>query len=66
MKDVNLLTTGEVAAYCGVSQQTAIRWCDRGLIASHRIPGSLHRRVSKRELRAFIDRNMISIPESQK
>jgi excisionase family DNA binding protein len=64
MKHSDMMSTGEVANHCGVSQQTAIRWCDRGLLPFHKIPGSKHRRVARKDLQAFIDRNLLAIPQA--
>lgn len=65
MKHGDLMTMGQVAAHCGVSHHTAINWCEKGLLAYHRIPGSTHRRVARSELQAFIDRNMLVVPKKE-
>jgi len=51
-KDV--FTAGEVAAICRVCSLTASRWIDRGLLKGYRVPGSLHRRVTRFELELFM------------
>ena len=38
-----LLTTGQVAVYCGVSRMTVLRWIDQGLLKSLVTPGGQHR-----------------------
>jgi|TARA_R100000084_G_C4594396_1_gene120018 excisionase family DNA binding protein len=49
-----LLTTGEIAEMCGISQQTVIRQIDRGFLKGFTIPGSTHRRVSVQSLREWM------------
>lgn len=39
------LTTGDVACYAGISQQTVIRCFDTGQLKGFRVPGSRFRRV---------------------
>ena len=47
------LTTGQVAAACGVSPRTAAKWFDRGLLKGHRLPGSRDRRVRRDDAARF-------------
>jgi excisionase family DNA binding protein len=55
----NILTTARAAKVAGVSQQTLIRWIDRGMIPGYRLPGSTHRRVVRTGLiRFLIDHGM--------
>jgi len=55
MKD--LLTTGQVAKICRMSQQTVIRWIDKGIINGLVIPGSKARRIVRDDLEAFMGKH---------
>ncbi|MHC4343826.1 MAG: response regulator [Planctomycetota bacterium] len=57
MKD--LLTTGEAAEICKVSQQTIIRCFDAGRLEGFRIPGSKFRRIPRQSLIKFMKENNI-------
>jgi len=59
MKD--LLTTGEAAEICGVSQQTIIRCFDAGRLEGFRIPGSKFRRIPRHSLIKFMKDNNIPL-----
>jgi excisionase family DNA binding protein len=55
----DLLTTGEAAEICNVSQQTIIRCFDSGRLTGFRIPGSRFRRIPRESLVKFMrDNNM--------
>ena len=55
----DLLTTGEAADICNVSQQTIIRCFDSGRLEGFRIPGSKFRRIPRESLLKFMrDNNM--------
>ena len=56
----SLLTPRQAAEMLGVSESTARRWCDRGLIPTTRTIGK-HRRISREELVAFARRQGIAI-----
>ena len=49
-----VLSTGEIARICRVSQNTVIRWVDIGLLKGYQIPGSRFRRVPRAELDRFV------------
>jgi excisionase family DNA binding protein len=51
-KDV--LTPGEVARICNVSNPTVIKWIDSDMLKGFRIPGSKARRVTKKDLLEFL------------
>ncbi|HPD48726.1 MAG TPA: response regulator [Anaerohalosphaeraceae bacterium] len=53
----DLLTTGEAAEICNVSQQTIIRCFDSGRLAGFRIPGSRFRRIPRESLIRFMREN---------
>jgi len=59
MKD--LLTTGEAAEICRVSQQTIIRCFDAGRLEGFRIPGSKFRRIPRQSLIKFMKENNIPL-----
>jgi excisionase family DNA binding protein len=59
MKD--LLTTGEAAEICRVSQQTIIRCFDAGRLEGFRIPGSKFRRIPRQSLIKFMKENEIPL-----
>jgi len=53
----DLLTTGEAAEICSVSQQTIIRCFDSGRLEGFRIPGSKFRRIPRENLIKFMREN---------
>jgi excisionase family DNA binding protein len=59
MKD--LLTTGEAAEICKVSQQTIIRCFDAGRLEGFRIPGSKFRKIPRQNLIKFMKENNIPL-----
>jgi excisionase family DNA binding protein len=56
-----LLTTGEAAEVCKVSQQTIIRCFDSGRLEGFRIPGSKFRRIPLQSLIKFMKNNNIPL-----
>lgn len=56
-----LLTTGEAAEVCKVSQQTIIRCFDSGRLEGFRIPGSKFRRIPLPSLIKFMKTNNIPL-----
>ena len=59
----NAYSTGDVALLCRVSQQTAIRWIDKGLLKGFKIPGSKFRRVFKEDLERFVRDNNLPVTD---
>lgn len=57
MKEV--LSTGQAAKLCYVSQQTIIRCCDNGSLKSFKVPGSKFRRIRTVDLCAYMEANGI-------
>jgi excisionase family DNA binding protein len=53
----DLLTTGEAAEICGVSQQTIIRCFDSSRLEGFRVPGSKFRRIPRENLIKFMREN---------
>jgi excisionase family DNA binding protein len=47
------LTTGAVAAYCGVNRATVLRWIKDGKLTACRIPGG-HHRIRLEDFRQFL------------
>lgn len=58
-----MLTTGEIATYCGVNYVTVCRWIDKGRLKGHQLPGRGDRRVYVRDFLAFLRDNHLPIPE---
>lgn len=56
------LTTHQIAGFLGVSERTVANWIDRGHLDAFRTPGG-HRRVSPKDLRDFLHRKSIPVPE---
>lgn len=57
------LTTGEVAGYCGVNFRTVIRWIERGLLKSYKLPGRGDNRIRVEDFLAFLRENEMPIPD---
>ncbi len=55
-------TTGEVASFCGVNFRTVIRWIERGLLSSHRLPGRGDHRIRESDLLEFLRANELPLP----
>lgn len=56
------LTTGDIAKYCGVNFRTVIRWADKGILKSHKLPGRGDNRISKADFLEFLNKNDMPIP----
>jgi excisionase family DNA binding protein len=54
-------TTGEVARYCGVTPVTVFNWIQAGKLKSFKTGGG-HNRVLPIELRSFLEKNFINVP----
>lgn len=57
-----VLTTGKVAALCGVAPRTATKWCDADGLPHWKLPCSPDRRIFAHELRAFLLRHNAHVP----
>lgn len=55
------LSLGKVAAYCGVTRKTILRWVQDGLIGSFALPSG-HHRVTREALAAFLTKNNMPVP----
>lgn len=58
-----VLTTGEVATYCGVNFRTVIRWVDAGKIKAYQLPGRGDRRIKVEDFIDFLKKNGMPVPE---
>ncbi|MGE4198632.1 MAG: helix-turn-helix domain-containing protein [Phycisphaerales bacterium] len=56
-KPLRVYSTGRIARICGVAARTVSKWIDSGALPGYRIPGSMDRRVSYRNLVRFLERN---------
>jgi excisionase family DNA binding protein len=62
MKSREILTTGEAAQWCGVHFRTVLRWCERGVLASYKLPGRGDRRIRVEDFLGFLRQNRMPIP----
>jgi excisionase family DNA binding protein len=62
MNDKRILTTGEIANYCGVNFRTVIRWIQRGQLRAYQLPGRGDNRVEVHNFILFLRENNIPIP----
>jgi excisionase family DNA binding protein len=58
----DVFTVFKASQYCRVSPQTIINWIDSGHFNAYKTPGG-HRRISRKDLEAFMVRQGIPIPE---
>jgi excisionase family DNA binding protein len=58
-----MLTTGEVAKYCGVNFRTVIRWIKRGDLKAIQLPGRGDNRIEVADFLDFLKKFRMSIPE---
>lgn len=61
--DKKVLTTGEVAKYCGVHFRTVIRWIEKGHLKAYQLPGRGDNRVEAEDFVSFLRANKMPIPE---
>jgi excisionase family DNA binding protein len=61
-----LLTTGDIAKYCSVNFRTVVRWIERGILKSHKLPGRGDNRVQIQDFISFLKENNLPIPEDFK
>ena len=54
-----VFTTTKVGKFCGVTQQTVIKWVDSGLLEGFRLPNSKDRRVTETTLLKFMKKHSI-------
>jgi excisionase family DNA binding protein len=58
-----VLTTGEVARFCGVNFRTVLRWIERGQLVAYRLPGRGDHRIKMDDFLAFMAEHNLPIPE---
>ncbi len=59
----NVFTVFTASKYCNVSSKTIINWIDAGHIKAYRTLGG-HRRINRKDLETFMERQGIPIPET--
>lgn len=59
-----VFTTGEVARMLEVNFRTVIRWAERGLLVSYRLPGRGDYRFRAEDLRHFLREHAMPVPEA--
>lgn len=62
MRGKQVLTTGEVAKYCGVNFRTVIRWIERGHLEAYKLPGRGDNRVPVAGFVRFLQSNEMPVP----
>lgn len=63
MQPKQILTTGEIAKYCGVNFRTVIRWIERGRLKAYQLPGRGDNRVTVEDFLEFLKENNMPIPD---
>ena len=61
-----ILTTGEIAKYCGVNFRTVIRWIERGNLKAFQLPGRGDNRVLVSDFLDFLSKFELPVPEDFK
>jgi len=61
---VHVLTTGEIASYCGVNLRTVIRWLDSEKLKGYKLPGRGNNRILTADFIDFLNQNRMPIPSS--
>lgn len=63
MQAKTILTTGEIARYCGVNFRTVIRWIERGRLKAYQLPGRGDNRVTVDDFIEFLKENNMPVPD---
>ncbi|MBD3347153.1 MAG: response regulator [Chitinivibrionales bacterium] len=64
MAQKRTLTSGEVARFCEVNFRTVLRWIEKGMLRSYRLPGTRKdHRIKVEDLVVFLKENNMPIPE---
>ncbi len=58
-----VLTTGQVARYCGVHFRTVLRWIEAGKLKAYALPGRGDHRVRVESFLAFLAEHHIPVPD---
>ncbi|MDG1121821.1 MAG: response regulator [Glaciecola sp.] len=56
------LTTGDISKQLGVTPRTVIRYIDKGVLKSYKLPGRGNNRVEKKDFIAFCKTNALPLP----
>ncbi len=59
-----VLTTGEVADYCGVRVITVLGWIQKGLLKAYKLPGRGDNRIEAEDFVAFLKANAMPVPRA--
>ena len=62
MSEIQVLTTGEAAKYCGVNFRTVIRWIERGRLKAYKLPGRGDHRIQTQDFVSFLRDNQMPVP----
>lgn len=62
MAEKQIVTTGEIARYCGVNFRTVIRWIERGHLKAFQLPGRGDNRVEVADFLDFLRQYNMPIP----
>jgi excisionase family DNA binding protein len=57
-----MLSSGEVARFCGVHFRTVIRWIEKGSLKAHKLPGRGNNRIAEEDFLTFLKDNNLPIP----
>ena len=58
-----VLSSGDVARYCGVHFRTVIRWIEKGRLKGYKLPGRGNNRIDEEDFLAFLKDNNMPIPD---
>lgn len=62
MSEIQVLTTGEAAKYCGVNFRTVIRWIEKGRLKAYKLPGRGDHRIQTQDFVLFLRENQMPVP----
>ncbi len=62
--ETTILTTGDVAKYCGVNFRTVLRWIKRGLLKAYQLPGRGDNRIDVKDFMDFLKQHRMPIPDA--
>ncbi len=57
-----ILSSGDVARYCGVHFRTVIRWIEKGSLKAYKLPGRGNNRIEERDFLEFLSTNNLPVP----
>jgi excisionase family DNA binding protein len=63
IKDKQVLTTGDVAKYCGVHFRTVTRWIHKGHLKAFHLPGRDDSRIFAQDFLQFLKSHGIEVPK---